>query len=71
MARPRVADVQISLRVRQSDLERADALADLLAKTDLALALGEMSRAGVLRIALARGLAALETEYGKPKRSRH
>ncbi len=63
MARPKVSDRQMSLRVRQTDIDRAEALVAALEATELGVA-GEVKRSTVLRLAIARGLDALEDEYG-------
>lgn len=69
MARPKVGDTQVAVRVSMADLDRASALVDAVAAS---LPPGTITRATVLRMALLRGLEALEAEYAptKPKRSR-
>ncbi len=57
----------VSVRLNESDLERADALVAAVAQTDVG-AMGEVTRAVVLRLAVRRGLDALEAEH--PKRGR-
>ena len=54
----------VSVRLNESDLERADALIPDIAETDIG-AMGEVTRAIVLRLALRRGLDVLESEAKK------
>ena len=56
------AESVVSLRLANDMLKRADRLIPKLAQTDLAAA-GAMSRSTVLRLAIMRGLDALEKEY--------
>lgn len=53
-----------ALRVPDEFNERADALIEPLAKDTQRRAFGRVSRAAVLRLAIAKGLEALEAEYG-------
>ena len=57
----------VSLRLNEGDLERADELIDEVARGDLG-ATGEVNRAVVLRLAVRRGLDALEAEFKKGRR---
>lgn len=57
MARPESESTQITLRVPDAWLERADALRGKLRAPGITV-----TRTDVLRIALARGLAAIENE---------
>jgi predicted DNA-binding protein len=59
-----------SLRLPQELLDRADALIPLLGKHASAQASGELVRSDVLRLALSRGLDALESEHPSAKSSR-
>ena len=59
---------QIALRVPESILERADALIHHLGSDPTIAALGrEVTRSDVLRMAIQRGLAVIETEAGNGK----
>jgi hypothetical protein len=53
-------DVQTGIRLPQSILDRADALAVRLAADPVRSAMATPTRSGVLRLALALGLAELE-----------
>ena len=55
-------DVVVGLRLPKDFLKRADALIRPLQSTDVGAA-GSLSRAKVLRLAVARGLEALESEH--------
>lgn len=59
-----------SLRIPQGLLDRADALVGRLAGDPLVAALGQVTRAKVLVLALAKGLEALEREQPTPRRRR-
>jgi hypothetical protein len=61
--------VGTTIRLDAETLERADALAALLADVPDFRALGVSNRSKVLRLALERGLASLEEEYD-PRRGR-
>ncbi len=52
----------ITLRLPQSLVDRADALIEPLAESEEALFLGRVSRSIVLRLAVLRGLEALEAQ---------
>lgn len=52
----------VALRLTDTLVKRADALISRVAESDIG-ALGETSRSTVLRLAVIRGLAALEEEY--------
>lgn len=54
---------QITIRVNKDALKRADALARKVAKDSGVAALGRVTRSTVLKLAIARGLEALEAEY--------
>jgi hypothetical protein len=58
-----------SMRIPADLLKRADRLVPLLAAVPTVAAMGQVTRAKVLGLALAHGLAVLEAEYakGKPK----
>lgn len=58
---------QISLRLPVDMLARLDALAKRLADVPDFAAMGEMSRSKALRLAVTRGLVALEAAYGDAK----
>ncbi len=57
--------VLISLRIDPTTLDHADSLVPRLSKVRELAALGTVSRSQVLRLALARGLAELESQYPK------
>jgi hypothetical protein len=58
--------VTITIRAPADLVERAEALRPILSRTDLrAVGGGDVSRGAVLRLALARGLDALEAEHGR------
>jgi hypothetical protein len=57
---------QTALRIEVQMLKRADLLVPHLAKDPLMRAIGQVSRSSVLRVALAKGLIALEREHGGP-----
>lgn len=61
--------ITTSIRVQPELLERADALIPHLGKLAIAAASGELVRSDVLRIALIRGLEALEREHPLPASS--
>jgi len=56
-------DAILTIRCSADDLERADALRARLAKHPAFRTLGKVTRAGVIRLALAEGLDALEVAY--------
>jgi hypothetical protein len=55
----------ITVRLPQSFVDRADALIDNLAREEESLLLGRVSRSIVLRLAVLRGLEALEAQVAK------
>jgi hypothetical protein len=55
----------ITVRLPQSFVDRADALIDNLAKEEESLLLGRVSRSIVLRLAVLRGLEALEAQVAR------
>ena len=57
-----------TLRLQPALLARAEALVPLLADDTRHAGLGNVTRSTVLRVALARGLDALEAEYGMAPR---
>jgi hypothetical protein len=57
---------QTALRIEVQMLQRAELLVPHLAKDPLMRAIGQVSRSSVLRVALAKGLVALEREHGGP-----
>ena len=57
---------QTALRIEVQMLKRAELLVPHLAKDPLMRAIGQVSRSSVLRVALAKGLMALESEHGGP-----
>ena len=57
---------QTALRLEVQMLKRAELLVPHLAKDPLMRAIGQVSRSSVLRVALAKGLMALESEHGGP-----
>jgi hypothetical protein len=57
------ADRKLSLRVTADVLKRADALRGPIAKDPNVIPLGQVTQSTVLKLALMRGLAALEAEY--------
>lgn len=62
-------DVVVNVRLPEGWVERADALVEALAADDEVLALATPSRSTVLRLAVLRGLAQLESERGiKPRK---
>lgn len=72
MGRPKqITEGQVQVRLPGDLLARAEALVPVLtaAVPDLR-AWGPVSRAAVIRVALLRGLDALEAEHGKPARRR-
>lgn len=59
---------QITLRVTEAELARAEGLAERMAATGKPeLTAFGLSRTSVLRLAMLRGLATLEAEYPPPK----
>ena len=60
MSRPMVNEAQFSIRMPKDFVERADRLAEVLVAGGLGAV--TVTRAMVFRLALARGLVALETE---------
>ena len=67
MAKPE--NVLTSMRLPSDLLKRARALVPALQNDPTVGAMGLVSRSKVLTLALVRGLADLEREYGKPKGS--
>lgn len=65
MARAEEAGAQIAVRLPGETIRRMDALRTKLAKDATVGALGRVTRSTVLKLALARGLDALEQEYSK------
>lgn len=59
---------QIALRLPAELLERAEALVEDVAADPELGSLGRVTRSTVLRLAVARGLAALERRYGSRRR---
>lgn len=57
------ADKKLSLRVTADVLKRADALLVRIAKNPNVVPLGQVTQSTVLKLALLRGLEALEAEY--------
>ena len=57
------ADKKLSLRVTADVLRRADALRLKVARNPNVLPLGQVTQSTVLKLALLRGLDALEAEY--------
>jgi len=60
----------LMLRMPQALLDRAEALVPAVEASEVGAALGRVTRAAVLRMAIARGLAELEAEYLGKKRLR-
>ncbi len=56
---------QTALRIEVQMLKRAELLVPQLSKDPLMRAIGQVSRSSVLRVALSKGLAALEREHGR------
>lgn len=56
---------QISLRLPADFLERAESLVAAIASVPDFAAIGEVNRSKVLRLAITRGLEALEAQYGR------
>lgn len=56
-------EVSTSLRLPEDFVKRADALIKRLGAVPEFAALGDVSRSKVLRLAIAKGLAALEAEH--------
>lgn len=65
-----MSDLQTSIRIPKDFIKRADALARKLARTPRFVALGEMTRSKVLRLAIAIGIEQLEEEHGAQRRGR-
>ena len=63
MARPKVSDAQISLRIRGEDLVEAEDLVPLVGQNPDFTAIGDVTRSTVLRLAIGRGLKVLREEY--------
>ena len=63
MVKDEVERQQISVWVLAADLRRADSLVRRVAKDRMAASLGNVTRSTVLRLALSRGLEALEKQY--------
>lgn len=59
------AVAQTALRLPADMLDRADALAPLVAADPERAGTGAVNRSDVLRLALAKGMAALERQYRK------
>jgi len=57
---------QTALRIEMQMLKRAELLVPHLSRDPLMRAIGQVSRSAVLRVALAKGLEALESEHGGP-----
>ena len=65
MPRDLVNDASVNLRLPSAMLERVEVLrAVLLERNATLMAVGSVTQAVVLRLALAHGIAALEAEYG-------
>jgi hypothetical protein len=60
-------DIQISMRLPSDLVERAEAMATVLAKVP-EFKLWRMSRQAVIRLALSKGLDALEAQHRAPSR---
>ncbi len=60
-------DTTVAFRLPREFLKRADALIAPLGKTDLGIH-GQVTRAKVLRLAVARGLETLERQHKRQKR---
>jgi hypothetical protein len=59
-------DKQVMIRLPKTEIERADALLAHLMKSETSAFRGfGLKRAGVLRLAIMRGLRVLEKEFGK------
>jgi hypothetical protein len=65
-----VRDLKTSLAIPETFLKRADRLVARLGEVGDYMALGTMTRSKVLRLAIARGLDALEQEHGVAPRER-
>ena len=63
-----MGDLQTSIRIPEEFVKRADVLARKLARTPRFVALGEMTRSKVLRLAIAIGIEELEAEHGVGRR---
>lgn len=59
----RYADKHVPVRIPEALLERAEALRPALASVPELAAMGTVSRAAVIRLAIVRGLASLEAEH--------
>ena len=72
MARPKMTDVQVSLRLPDTTTVRASKLADKLSELDTFRVFhpSGVTAAAVYRLALLRGLDALEQEFHTTKKSR-
>ena len=60
----------VPIRLPTGVVERADGLIDAMAADPKLAALGTVTKAVVLRVALVRGLELLEAEYGAPSPAR-
>ena len=63
VARPLAQEEQVSIRLPKTLLERAEKITDKVRQDPDNVLIG-MTRATVLRLAIARGLSVLETEHG-------
>ena len=72
MARPKISDVQVSLRLPDATVERAEKLADKMSSVDLYRSFhpSGVSTSVVYRLALQRGIASLEEELNEKKKGR-
>jgi len=57
----------VTLRLPKNLLERADALVPVLRDSEELFALGRLSRSIVLRLAVLKGLEALEAQHGQAR----
>jgi hypothetical protein len=58
-----LSEEKLSLRVPASVLKRADALVEKIGKSQKLTVFGRVTRSGLIKLALSRGLEALEKEY--------
>lgn len=65
-----MAHIGTSIRLEQETLDRADELASRLGGIQEVSAIGQVTRSTVLRLALLRGLADMESEFAKKGRRR-
>ena len=61
-------DVATSLRLPAAFIQRADTLAERLKDVPELAATGDVNRSKILRLAIAKGLEALEAEHATKKR---